>query len=46
VKNALAYSTRTSSNVEHLHSIFTSTFAILFFGTPHNGTEKLNWLLP
>jgi hypothetical protein len=47
VKKALAYSsTRTSSNVEHLHSIFTSTFAILFFGTPHYGADKTNWLGP
>ena len=41
VKKALAYSsTRTSKHVEHLYSIFVSTFGILFFGTPHNGTEK------
>jgi hypothetical protein len=32
VKKALAYSsTRTSQNVDHLHSIFVSTFAIMFF---------------
>lgn len=47
VKKALAYSsTRTSKHVEHLYSIFVSTFAILFFGTPHNGTDKANWLVP
>jgi hypothetical protein len=47
VKKALAYSsTRTSKHVEHLYSIFTSTFAILFFGTPHNGTDKANWFVP
>jgi hypothetical protein len=47
VKEAIAYSsTRTSKNVEHLHSIFTSTYAILFFGTPHNGTDGGNWLVP
>jgi hypothetical protein len=47
VKKALAYSsTRTSKNIEHLHSIFTSTFAILFFGTPHNGTHRCNWFVP
>jgi hypothetical protein len=46
VKKALAYSsTRTNKNVAHLHSIFTSTFAILFFGTPHNGTDKANWIM-
>lgn len=44
VKKALAYSsTRTSKNVEHLYSIFVSTYAILFFGTPHQGTEKGSW---
>jgi hypothetical protein len=45
VKKALAYSsTRTSKNVEHLYSIFLSTFAILFFGTPHFGVDRLSWL--
>lgn len=45
VKKALAYSsTRTSKNVEHLYSIFLSTFAILFFGTPHYGVDKASWL--
>ncbi|MDI1487218.1 MAG: hypothetical protein OHK93_006487 [Ramalina farinacea] len=44
VKKALAYSsTRTSNNVDHLYSIFAATYAILFFGTPHQGTEKLVW---
>jgi hypothetical protein len=47
VKKALAYSsTQISPHVEHLYSIFVSTFAILFFGTPHNGMEKANWLMP
>jgi hypothetical protein len=47
VKKALAYSsTRTSKNVVHLHSIFTSTFAILFFGTPHNGMHRGDWFIP
>jgi hypothetical protein len=46
VKKALAYSsTRTSKHVAHLQSIFTSTFAILFFGTPHNGTHHGNWFV-
>lgn len=46
VKKALAYSsTRTSKNVQHLNSIFTSTFAILFFGTPHNGSHKADWFV-
>ena len=44
VKKALAYSSsRTSKNVEHLYSIFTSTYAILFFGTPHHGLEQGSW---
>ena len=45
VKKALAYSsTRTSQRIEHLYSIFVSTYAILFFGTPHQGTKKKDWL--
>ena len=45
VKKALAYSsTRTSKYVEHLYSIFVSTYGILFFGTPHNGTETRTWI--
>ena len=45
VKKALAYSsTRTSHHIEHLYSIFVSTYAILFFGTPHQGTNKESWL--
>ncbi|MCJ1479377.1 hypothetical protein MMC13_008062 [Lambiella insularis] len=46
VKRALAYSaSRTSKKVEHLYSIFISTYGILFFGTPHNGMEKAGWSL-
>jgi len=26
--------------VQHLHSIFVSTYAVLFLGTPHNGSSK------
>lgn len=38
---ALAYSaSRTSKLVEHLHSVFVSTYAVLFLGTPHNGSNK------
>lgn len=45
VKKALAYSsTRTSKHIEHLYSVFASTYAILFFGTPHQGTDKESWL--
>ncbi|KAF2186510.1 ribonuclease-like protein p/mrp subunit [Zopfia rhizophila CBS 207.26] len=41
VKRALAYSaSRTSKLVQHLHSIFVSTYAILFLGTPHNGSNR------
>jgi hypothetical protein len=47
VKRALAYSsTRTSKHVDHLYSIFVSTYAIMFFGTPHNGSDKASWLSP
>lgn len=42
-QQALAYSaSRTSKLVEHLHSIFVSTYAVLFLGTPHNGSSKAN----
>lgn len=38
---ALAYSaSRTSKKVAHLHSIYVSTYGILFLGTPHNGSRK------
>ena len=38
---ALAYSaSRTSKLVQHLHSIFVSTYAVLFLGTPHTGSSK------
>jgi hypothetical protein len=40
---ALAYSaSRTSKQVQHLHSIFVSTYGVLFMGTPHNGSNKAN----
>ena len=40
---ALVYSSsRTSKLVHHLHSVFVSTYGILFFGTPHNGSSKAN----
>ena len=45
VKKALAYSsTRTSKYVEHLHSIFVSTYAVLLFGTPHHCIDRGKWL--
>lgn len=41
VKRALAFSaTQVSKKVTHNYSIYISTFAILFFGTPHNGLES------
>ncbi|ORY14148.1 ribonuclease-like protein p/mrp subunit [Clohesyomyces aquaticus] len=41
VKRALAYSaSRTSKLVQHYHSIYVSTYGILFLGTPHNGSNK------
>ncbi len=33
---------RTSKKIEHLHSIAISTHGILFFGTPHGGSDKEN----
>ncbi|KAL9047126.1 MAG: hypothetical protein Q9214_000217 [Letrouitia sp. 1 TL-2023] len=41
LKRALAYSSsRVSKKVEHLYSVFVSTYGILFFGTPHEGLDK------
>ncbi|CAJ2500091.1 Uu.00g029440.m01.CDS01 [Anthostomella pinea] len=41
VKRALVYSAhRTGRMVEHLHSIYTSTYGIMFFGTPHQGSAS------
>lgn len=45
IKKALSYAaTRTSKNVQHLYSVFISTYAILFFGTPHYGTDVKSML--
>ncbi|OBT81273.1 hypothetical protein VE02_10108 [Pseudogymnoascus sp. 03VT05] len=45
VKRALAYSaSRSAANISHLQSIYNCTFAILFFGTPHNGSSKARLL--
>lgn len=47
VKRALVYSsTSRAKHVEHLRSIFISTYAILFMGTPHTGMSKDAILLP
>lgn len=41
LEKALAYSaSRTSKLIAHYHSIYVSTFAILFLGTPHDGSSK------
>ena len=46
MKRALAFSsTRRAQAVEHLRSVFTSTRAIVFLGTPHNGVRKESLLL-
>jgi len=46
VKRALAFSsTRRAQAVEHLRSVFMSTYAIIFLGTPHNGVRKDSLLL-
>ncbi|KAF2100842.1 hypothetical protein NA57DRAFT_36754 [Rhizodiscina lignyota] len=46
VKKTLIFSSsRTASHVHHLWSIFLSTFAILFFGTPHDREDKSNWFV-
>lgn len=40
---ALIYSNgRTSHKIQHLHSIFVSTYAIVFLGTPHLGSGVAN----
>ena len=39
---ALAYSaSRDSKSIQHVHSIYVSTFGILFLGTPHDGGNKV-----
>jgi hypothetical protein len=45
VKKSLVYSsTRTAAKIDHLWDQFVSTFAVLFFGTPHDRTKKSSWL--
>ncbi|KAL4926264.1 LipA and NB-ARC domain protein [Aspergillus undulatus] len=44
VKRALIYSRSISNEkVEHLRSVYVSTYGILFLGTPHNGSEVAKW---
>ncbi|KZF24708.1 hypothetical protein L228DRAFT_245695 [Xylona heveae TC161] len=44
VKSALTYSsTIQKKNVEHLRSIYLSTYGILFLGTPHLGSDLAKW---
>lgn len=43
-KSLLFSSTRLAPKVEHLYDQYISTFAILFFGTPHGKTNLRNWL--
>ncbi|PGH02526.1 hypothetical protein AJ80_08837 [Polytolypa hystricis UAMH7299] len=41
VKKALTFSSwQTSPKCARLHTIYTCTYGILFFGTPHNGSSK------
>ncbi|KAF2425307.1 hypothetical protein EJ08DRAFT_672080 [Tothia fuscella] len=45
VKRALAYSeSRHGPKTSHLHSIYISTYGLLFFGTPHHGSSKAHLL--
>lgn len=47
VKRALASSsTSRAKRVEHLRSIYISTYAIIFMGTPHRGINKDSLLFP
>lgn len=39
-----AYSRSSSASLTHLHRIFTSTYGILFFGTPHLGSAHASTL--
>ena len=39
-----AYSRASSASLTHLHCLFTSTYGILFFGTPHLGSAHASTL--
>lgn len=44
VKRALIYCRSLShEHVEHLRSVYISTYGILFLGTPHNGSDIAKW---
>ncbi len=44
VKKSLIYSsTRTASKITHLRDLYVSTYAILFFGTPHGKVTESAW---
>lgn len=43
VKKALFYASTKLSSEKHLYSVFISTYAVLFFGTPHEGCHETNW---
>jgi hypothetical protein len=39
VKALIHSQSRTSKAIEHLHSIYVSTFGVVFLGTPHDGSS-------
>ncbi|KAK8058354.1 hypothetical protein PG994_008802 [Apiospora phragmitis] len=42
-RSALIYAeSRKEKKMEHVHALFVSTYAMLFFGTPHNGSSRAN----
>ncbi|KAK8035338.1 hypothetical protein PG993_010333 [Apiospora rasikravindrae] len=42
-KRALIYAeSRKGKKMEHVHALYVSTYAMLFFGTPHNGSSRAN----
>ncbi|PYH92748.1 catalytic protein [Aspergillus ellipticus CBS 707.79] len=44
VKRTLIYCRNVSNEkIEHLRSIYVSTYGILFLGTPHNGSDVAKW---
>ncbi|PYI10136.1 catalytic protein [Aspergillus sclerotiicarbonarius CBS 121057] len=44
VKRTLIYCRNVSNEkIEHLRSIYVSTYGILFLGTPHNGSDFAKW---